>query len=112
MNTKEITMKNVTLKNIAISSILAATTCFAMVGQASAATDKSPAHATQMQHHKGDMNKDKNPLSKLNLTAKQQAQIRDIRQDHRDDGKKGHEQAKKEISKVLTPQQRNQLEKM
>lgn len=100
------------MKNLTIATLLSASTLLAMAGVASAAPDNLSQRSSQMQQHKGDMNKYKNSLSKLNLSAKQQSQIKKIRQDHRDDGKKGHEQAKKEISKVLTPQQRNQLEKM
>ncbi len=96
------------MKNIIISSVLALSAGLAMVGPANAATNHSSTHATHMQHQKSD----NNPLSKLNLSAKQQAKIKDIKQKHRNDGKKGHEQAKKEIAKVLTSKQRNQLEKM
>jgi hypothetical protein len=42
-------MKNINLKNIAISSLIAASTCFAMVGTASAASQPDTHHLTQKQ---------------------------------------------------------------
>ena len=40
------------MKNIMISSILAATTCFAMIGQASAAPQFEKHHVSHAQQHK------------------------------------------------------------
>ena len=42
------------MKKIIVSSILAATACLSMVGQANAAPDYSKSHAAQVQHQKHD----------------------------------------------------------
>ena len=42
------------MKKIIVSSILAATACLSMVGQANAAPDYSKSHASQVQHQKHD----------------------------------------------------------
>ena len=49
MKLKDLTMRNINLKNIAISSLIAASTCFAMVGTANAASQTDTHHLTQKQ---------------------------------------------------------------
>lgn len=68
------------MKNLTIATLLSASTLLGMAGIASAAPDNQPQRASQMQHHKGGMSADRGPLSQLNLTATQQAQIEAIRE--------------------------------
>lgn len=104
-------MQTTTLKNIMVSSLLAASACMAVISPANAASNNAFSHSNQSQH-KNTMSQDKDPLSKLNLSAKQRDQIRNIKYNHRNDGKKGQNQAKKEIANILTAKQRRQLNKM
>ncbi|MGP5536998.1 hypothetical protein ACTXMP_07230 [Psychrobacter glacincola] len=96
-------MKIIMFKKIAVGSVLAISTCLAMVGQANAA----PSNPT----HYG-MNVNDGPLSKLNLTKKQKSQIQAIQKSNHNNGKNGYKNNHAAISKVLTVSQRNQLEKM
>ena len=91
------------LKKIAVGSVLAISTCVAMVGQANAA----PYNPT---HH--GMNVNSGSLSKLNLTSRQKSQIQAIQKSNHNNGKNGYKNNYAAISKVLTVSQRNQLEKM
>ncbi|MGM8886791.1 Spy/CpxP family protein refolding chaperone [Psychrobacter sp. 1U2] len=68
------------MKNLTIATLLSASTLLGMAGIASAAPDNQPQRASQMQHHKGGMSANKGPLSQLNLTATQQAQIEAIKE--------------------------------
>lgn len=95
-------MKIIMFKKIAVGSVLAISTCLAMVGQANAA----PYNPT---HYGMDVNN--GPLSKLNLTKKK-SQIQAIQKSNHNNGKNGYKNNHAAISKVLTVSQRNQLEKM
>ncbi|MBH0007103.1 hypothetical protein [Psychrobacter sp. SWN149] len=73
-----------------------------MIAPATAATNTVSTNSVQV--------KQKGLLSKINLTATQKAQVKSIRDTYRDQGKDGHKQARAEIAKVLTAQQRSQLD--
>lgn len=96
-------MKIPMFKKIAVGSVLAISTCVAMVSQTSAA----PYNPT---HH--DMNVNNGSLSKLNLTSRQKSQIQAIQKSNHNNGKNGYNNNHAAISKVLTVSQRNQLENM
>jgi len=68
------------MKNLTIATLLSASTLLGMAGIASAAPDNQPLRTSQMQHHKGGMSADRGPLSQLNLTVTQQAQIEAIKE--------------------------------
>jgi len=92
------------MKKLLLGSLLAASTCVAMIAPATAAPNSA-----QMQHKGGTH---KGPLSKINLTATQQAQVKSIHDKYRSQGKDGRLKARAEIAKILTAQQRSQLETM
>ncbi|WP_201617962.1 hypothetical protein [Psychrobacter urativorans] len=94
------------MKKLLISSILATSSLFALTACAgvNAATDTNA--STQMQkQHKGGM---KNPLSELNLTATQQAQMQALRENNR--GK--HMQNREAMMQILTPEQREKMSQL
>jgi hypothetical protein len=64
-------MKNINLKNIAISSLIAVSTCFAMVGTATAAPQTDSHHLTQKQ--KNEIAAKQEAKQKAALKAKQVA---------------------------------------
>lgn len=97
------------MKKLLLGSLLAASTCIAMIAPATAATNTAAPNSAQMQHKDGTH---KGPLSKINLTATQQAQVKSIHDKYRSQGKDGRQKARAEIAKVLTAQQRSQLETM
>lgn len=71
------------MKNLTIAALLSASTLLGMAGVASAAPDNQSQRSAQMQQHKGGMSVDRGPLSKLNLTATQKAQITAIKEANR-----------------------------
>ncbi|WP_296243180.1 MULTISPECIES: hypothetical protein [unclassified Psychrobacter] len=96
-------MKINIFKKIALGSVLAISTCLAMVSQVNAAAYNTT--------HYG-MNVNNGSLSKLNLTKKEKSQIQAIQKSNHNNGKNGYKNNYAAISKVLTVSQRNQLEKM
>ncbi|MGB2139880.1 MAG: Spy/CpxP family protein refolding chaperone [Psychrobacter sp.] len=92
------------MKNLTLATLVSASTLLGMAGIASAAPDNQPQRATQMQHHKSGMSTDRGPLSQLNLTATQQAQIKAIKEADRTERNTTREQ-----NKAQREQMREQL---
>jgi len=59
------------MKNIMISVMLAASTCFAMIGSANVAFNDTSKHTVQTQHHKNEITANKNKASNHKTTKQQ-----------------------------------------
>ncbi|MDN6275646.1 Spy/CpxP family protein refolding chaperone [Psychrobacter sp.] len=93
------------MKKLLLSSVLAASSVLAVTGCTSvnATTDTTHTVTDKQMHQKGDMKRDgmkkggmKGPMSKLDLTATQKAQIKAIMQEKRGDHHGDREQMKAE----------------